>query len=214
MRKSEYLIQGWGIKDINYNVYITEVINGRQHKVWTCPYYKDWCSMLERCFSKKTHTRQPTYKDCTVCEEWKYLSNFIKWVENQPNKDWENCQLDKDFLSNGNKHYSPETVVYVPSSLNTFVLDAKAARKRDGAVMLGVIKRSCSTITRYEATCRNPFTKKGEYLGRFDTELEAHLTWKAKKHEHSLRLACLQSDPRVVKLLQEKYAPNTDLTQT
>lgn len=212
MINNKPLIQGWGIKDIEYRVYITENVNGRQKKIWTCPYYKDWCSILDRCFCLKTHERQPTYRDCTVGDEWKRLSDFIKWVDSQPNKDWQNCVPDKDILVQGNKHYSPETVVYVSRQVNSFIVDASAARSREGATLIGTIPRLRLDGYKYEANCRNPFTNCGEYLGLFNTELEAHLAWKAKKCEHACKLADLQSDERVAKRLREMYSPDKHLT--
>lgn len=115
---------GWGVADAEYTITQKEdlpILNGkrRQKVLWICPYYSRWRNMLRRCFDSKYHKNQPTYKGCTVHEGWKYLSNFIKWVDSQPNRDWENCHLDKDFLVEGNKHYSPDTCVYVPKSLNS-----------------------------------------------------------------------------------------------
>ena len=88
------LIYGWGINDVYCNVYKTETSDGKRKNVWQCPYYRDWCSLLSRVFSKKTGT---TYKNVLICDEWKLFSNFKKWVDSQPNRNWENCQIDKDF---------------------------------------------------------------------------------------------------------------------
>lgn len=208
MRKTK-LVQGWGINDVTYKVYKYVKANGKKKRVWTCPYYKDWVSILQRCISKKVHERQPTYIGCTVCEDWKYLSNFIKWVDSQPNKDWQNGQLDKDLLVEGNRHYSPETCVYIPRSLNMFIIDRS---KKRGGYMVGVVVEKHSKVNTYRAKCRNPFTLQQEHLGLFPTELEAHLTWKAKKHEHACALADLQQDKRIAKRLREMYSSDKDWT--
>jgi hypothetical protein len=156
----------------------------------------------------------PTYKGCTVCNEWKYFSNFIKWVDSQPNRDWQNCAPDKDFLVVGNKHYSPDTVIYIPRSLNVFITDRSNNR---GHLMLGVTDKSYnSSKSPFEAKCNNPFTEGGyvgRYLGVFATELQAHKAWQAKKHEYACQLADLQQDPRVAKALRERYAPDKDWTK-
>ena len=201
MRKKVKLVCGWGINDVDYPVQITDTINGKRKHVWKCPYYADWISMINRCFNSKSQKRNPTYLDCTITDDWKYLSNFIKWVDSQPNKDWQNCSPDKDYLIAGNKHYSPETVVYIPQSLNNFITDRGKAR---GDYMIGV-DATGSKINPYKAQCSNPFTKKREYLGRFTTELEAHKAWQAKKHEYACKLADLQQDERVAKRLREMY---------
>lgn len=204
-KKKNKLVYGWGTNDVDYNVYKTEVADGKKKTVWTCPYYKKWCHMLERCFSAKSQEKYPTYGDCTVCEEWRYLSNFIKWVDSQPNRDWENCDLDKDFLIQGNKHYSPDTCVFIEESLNNFITDNS---KNRGKYMIGVSGRG-SNKNPYQAQCNNPTTGKKEYLGMFPTEMEAHLAWKAKKHEHARNLAELQSDQRLKKALIDRYKIET-----
>lgn len=202
------LICGWGINDVCYITNIKYYENGKQTYISTCPYYEDWKEMIRRCFSSKFKEKQPAYKDCTIHEDWKCLSNFIKWVDSQPNKDWKNCSLDKDILVEGNKHYSPETCVYIGRKLNSFVTDS---RKNRGKLMIGVF--SCmSNKNPYRSECCNPLTRKREYLGVFSTELEAHLAWKAKKHEHAMRLADMQSDERVAKRLREMYTPTSEWT--
>lgn len=208
MRKKNRLRYGWGVNDVDYPVYKTEIIAGKSKIVWTCPYYYKWCSIIQRCVDFKFQENNTAYRGCTIDPEWKYLSNFIKWVDSQPNRDWVNCSPDKDFLIEGNKHYGPETVVFITRNLNNFIISSDKSR---GGLMVGV----CSSYNHknpYQAYCRNPFKCKGEYLGVFPTELEAHLAWQAKKHEHSLRLAEIQCDLRVVKILRERYAPDKDWT--
>lgn len=195
------LVAGWGINDVDYPVTISKVINGKRKQTWICPYYKDWKEILKRCFCKSFKERSPTYQRCTVTDEWMYLSNFIKWVDNQPNKNWVNCHLDKDLLFAGNKHYSSETVVYIPRLINVFILDSK---ERRGELMIGA-SPSGRDNKPYQSSCSNPFTKKRESLGRFCTEIEAHLAWKAKKREHAVRLTELIQDERVIKRLKDIY---------
>ena len=77
--------------------------------------YQHWKSLIERCYSDKYHSRQSSYIDCEVCDEWKYFSNFKKWFE----KNYvDGYQLDKDILVKGNKIYSPNTCCFVPKDIN------------------------------------------------------------------------------------------------
>lgn len=202
-------IYGFGINDVNYKVTVKKVINGRQKQLWVCPYYIDWYNIIRRCFDNKFHVTKPTYIGCNICEEWRHFSNFIKWVDSQPNRDWQNCQPDKDILMYGNKHYGPETVVYVPAKLNTFVNDLSHVR---GNTMIGAFCALPTMKNPYSARCSNPSTGKSEYIGLFPTELEAHKAWQAKKHEYACLLANQQQDPRVAKALRERYAPDKDWT--
>lgn len=198
-------IYGVGICDINYNISRTEEVNGKRKVVWICPYYKKWSGILERCYSEALHKKHPTYKDCTICEEWKYLSNFIKWVDSQPNRDWINCSPDKDLLVVGNKLYSPDTTVFITKEVNCFLIDSRVRR---GANMLWAYKEPRGK--KWRSQCSNNFIKSRGYIGIFDTELEAHLAGQAKKYEYACRLADLQQDTRVVKALRERYAPDKD----
>lgn len=206
-------VYDWGINDVNYPIYKRNRIPNIDGKyktkiVWHCPYYRDWHSMLCRCFSCKKQKHSPTYIGCTVSEDWRYLSNFIKWVDSQPNRDWIDCSPDKDFLIEGNKHYSPETVVYISKDLNKFINDGS---KHRGFCMIGVVYRASKNKKNpYEAYCNNPFTKKQVCLGSYPTEIEAHKAWQAKKHEHACSLAKLQYDSRVEKILLERYLPEKD----
>lgn len=208
------MVCGWGINDVDYPITSTKElpkISGkrRQSVIWVSPYYKDWCNMIYRVYCPELHKKNPTYINCTICEDWKYLSNFIKWVDSQPNRDWERCQPDKDILVYGNKHYGPETVVYISKKLNGFIIDSGKSR---GDYMLGVSIEVKSKKNSYIANCRNPFTSKGNYIGTFPTELAAHKAWQAKKHEYACMWADLQQDHRVVKVLKERYAPDKDWT--
>lgn len=208
-RKKNKLVYGWGINEVDYDVYRYEIVNGKRRWVWICPYYQKWKNIIQRCFCPKEQTRNPTYKGCTITEQWKRLSEFIKWVDSQPNKDWENCQPDKDILFVGNKHYSPETVVFVSAKVNSFIIDCGKSR---GKYMIGVCY-SGSKNKPYMANCCNPFTGKAKKIGRYKTEIEAHLAWQAYKHEMSCLLADLQSDPRVAQALRQRYAPDKDWTK-
>lgn len=202
-------VYGWGINDVNYNITTNIRVNGLWKVTWECPYYLKWMAMLQRSYCLKCQERQPMYKGCTVDPEWRYLSNFIKWVDSQPNRDWQNCELDKDFLIKGNKHYGKDTVIFIPKNLNLFMTYKRYAKYNR---LLGVTPVKGCKADKYVAHCRNPFTKKSEYLGRFTTEIEAHKAWQAKKHEYALRLAERQVDHRVAKVLRERYAPDKDWT--
>lgn len=135
-----------------------------------------------------------------MCEDWLTLSNFIRWVDSQPNRDWKNCHLDKDLLFNGNKHYSPETCVFISSVVNNFILDRCNDR---GDYLIGAYyhKRDNKFVSR----CRDPFNLNSRHLGYFNTEIEAHLAWKTKKHEYACKLSQFQQDRRVIDALCTRY---------
>ena len=198
MRKKTKLVYGVGINDSVLPVVQTEIIDGKKTNTWTCSYYKKWRTMLQRCTSKSVQDKYPNYKGCYICDEWKYFSNFKRWVDSQPNKDWENCELDKDLLFRGNKCYSPDTCIFVSSKVNTFINNkcsefVGASWNKSGG--------------KFQSRVRNPFTGKDEYLGLFYTQQEAHAAWKTRKLEFVSDLVRLEPDSRIkdllIKLLEE-----------
>lgn len=200
--KTKKLVCGIGNNDADYDVQKKEPIcyaDGKQKRklVWECPYYQTWVNMLKRCYSAGYQERYPTYIGCTVSEDWLTFSNFRTWMEKQ---DWEGKQLDKDLLFEGNKVYSPDTCVFVSQTVNKFVTDSGAAR---GEWLIGVYW--CKQTQKFRGMCSNPFIKKKEHLGRFNSEQEAHNAWVKRKLELAYELAAIQTDERVAKALISKY---------
>lgn len=193
MRKKTKLVYDVGVNDSDYPV--NPSVNGVRV---LCPYYSVWHSVLERCFSSVFLIKRPTYAECTVCKEWLVFSNFKAWMETQ---NWVGKHLDKDLLVIGNKHYSPETCVFVDPIVNTFLLDCKASR---GKYMVGVCWSERDG--KFSSRCRNG--KRSVSLGNHHSELEAHLAWREHKHKVACELADKQSDPRVTEALRNRFAPN------
>ena len=206
--KTKKLVQGVGVNDSDYAVANYETIGyvdgkRKQKRGWMCPYYRVWSEMLKRCFSTKLQERRPTYRGCTVSNDWLTFSNFRDWMAAQ---DWEGKQLDKDLLFEGNKVYSDKTCVFVSGLVNSFTTDSKAAR---GEWPIGVYWHK--PAGKLLAQCRNPFTKRLENLGYFTCEQQAHNAWLKRKLELAHELAAIQSDPRVAEALVERYSkPHLD----
>ena len=203
--KEKRLVCGVGVNDADYMVqewkYWCE--NGKQKVkiVWTCPYYSRWHSMMVRCYSKKKQEERPTYKGCSVCTEWLTFSNFKSWMEKQ---EWEDMQLDKDILFEGNKDYHPDKCVFVHRKVNSFLVDRGAKR---GKYKIGVCLDKDRKSKSYISRCRNPFTRKHEHIGRFYTEQEAHDAYRKRKYELAIELANSEyvTDERVKKALIERF---------
>lgn len=186
------LVYGVGINDADYIV--CPKINGKQAM---CPFYKRWTGMLMRCYDPKFHKNHPTYAGCKVCDEWLLFSNFRSWMERQ---DWEGNQLDKDIIHQGNKVYSPDNCAFVSARVNYFMTDCSASR---GDHPIGAVY--VPKYDKFKATCKNGIKGKCDFLGYFDLPQDAHLAWKAKKHEIACRLASEQSDHRVAEALRGRY---------
>ncbi len=197
------LVYGVGVNDLGYRVNVQEWVteNGGKRSwktVFLCTYYAAWKNMLERCYSKKHLERNPSYIGTSVCSEWVYATEFKKWMEQQ---DWHGKSLDKDIIVPGNKLYSPDTCAFVLPATNSFVIASDASRG-DYPIGVTLYKRT----GKYSAYCENPFIRKGEHLGYFSTQEEAHEAWRKRKHELAQLVANTESDPRIVEALKKRYS--------
>ena len=180
-KKRQSLIQGIGVNDADYLVYHTDAL-GKTHK---CPYYNTWNNVLYRCFNKAFQLKNPTYADCTLEQSWIYFSNFRSWMELQ---DWKDKAIDKDLLIQGNKHYGPDTCVFVSAALNNLLT---LRPKNRGIYPLGVCKTHINGYVYYKASCSDP---EGQTcIGYFKTPEEASDAYQKRKREVVLRYAQKES---------------------
>lgn len=145
--------------------------------------YIHWASMLRRCYSESFHKKQPTYKDCIVCEEWKDYSKFKNWFDINCYKiNGEKIELDKDILIKGNKIYSPETCIFVPKKINSLFVKRNKSR---GDCLMGVTLDKKSN--KYVAYIKE--NGKSFNLGRYDTEIDAFNSYKIRKENYIKQIA-------------------------
>jgi hypothetical protein len=161
------MIYGIGINNADYVVQPT--IDGKRV---SCPFYKTWQGMLQRSYCSKTKLKHPTYIGVTCSEDWHLFSNFKTWMEKQP---WQDCQLDKDILVKGNKIYSSETCVFVPSFINNLFLDSRGIR---GEYPLGVSFHK----GRGKLVSQVKVDNIKKHLGYFDNKQKAHEVWQMQKY--------------------------------
>lgn len=182
MRKKTKLVYGVGVNDADYAV---QPASG-SGKV-KCHYYHTWKRMLERCYSVKRHEKHPTYKGCSVCDEWLSFISFRSWMIKQ---DWEGKELDKDLLTHGNKVYSPANCMFVSNAINKLFTDSKAKR---GDYVQGVCFDKHSN--NFKAQCS--VNGKTRHLGVYKTEAEAREAYIKFKVAHCLEIAEQQTDDRL-----------------
>lgn len=181
------LVYGVGINDAKYMV--EQTLNKKRLR---CPYYVRWNSMLKRCYSESSHLQRPTYKDCTVCNEWLTFSNFKSWMEKQ---DWKGKHLDKDILIQENKVYSPETCIFVTQDINLLLADNKNSR---GKYPIGVYldKDNGRFVSQIK------INGKRKWLGRFDTPDLAVKAYMLAKYKNIHDVALNQQEPLKSALLR------------
>ena len=137
--------------------------------------YVLWCHMLERCYSDKSKKKRPTYKDCEASENFKSYEYFYEWCHSKIGFGNEGWHLDKDLLIKGNKIYSEDSCIFIPSEINSLLTKREASR---GEYLIGVSrhKKDNAFVARV-----NKNKGKREHLGYFKTEIEAFNAYKEAK---------------------------------
>ncbi|WP_333850162.1 hypothetical protein [Leclercia sp.] len=135
---------------------------------------KNWYGVMNRGYSSKLKTKQPTYANVTVHPDWWCSSNFKNSAIH--NHYVPGYSLDKDILMPGNTEYSEMACRYVPQYLNNLLLDRGNAR----GSMLGVTENGKG----FQARCCQ-LQANGKYkrvcLGTFEKPEHAHAAWQAAK---------------------------------
>ena len=141
--------------------------------------YNLWCHMLERCYSDKYQKKYPTYEGCEVGDNFKSYEYFYEWCNKQigfsNDGNGNPFHLDKDLLVKGNKVYSEDSCIFLPQEVNTLLTKCTASR---GEHLIGVCWSK--THKAFKATVRKNKGKQ-EFLGYFNTELEAFNAYKTAK---------------------------------
>ncbi len=102
------------------------------------PEYRAWSGILQRSYSSRWHTFNPSYIGCSVDEKWHNFQVFAKWYCSQVNYG-KGYELDKDILKPGNKVYCPDTVCLVPKEIN-MLFCSHHAKITDNGLPTGVTR--------------------------------------------------------------------------
>ena len=168
-RRRDKLVVGIGINDASYSISSYKYADGRAVQT-LCPFYSRWKDMLRRCYSESFLKKRPTYRGCSVCEEWITFSNFKAWMETQ---DWEGMHLDKDLLVYGNTVYSPKTCAFVPDKINTLIGYSKGSESG----YIGIYTEKRGDVIKYSAQVSHNRKRFGIYLDASS----AHNRWQTEK---------------------------------
>lgn len=183
------LVCGVGTNDAPYIIEFKDAAGKR----WQCPYYQRWASLLNRVYSADFKLRSPTYAACTLDPTWLSFMTFRAWMETQ---DWQGKELDKDLLDQGNKHYGPDTCVFISPALNKLLCLKGNAR---GPYPLGVSRTKLAVKKQFKAQCY--FYGKQTFLGQYSTPEEAALVYKKAKLAYIADLASTETNLRIKQAL-------------
>jgi hypothetical protein len=172
--------------------------------------YNIWKKMIERCYCEKTIKKHPTYRGCLVCDEWHSYKIFREWyIKNYYEINNEAMEIDKDILHKGNKIYSPENCVLVPSSINCLFTKSNSAR---GNCVIRVYfkKENNKYVSQCSKTVGNK--RKNIFLGYYYSEYEAFLAYKNFK-ENLIKETAFKFQGKIpYKLYEAMINYNVDIT--
>ena len=175
---------------------------GRKMTSW----YAAWNGMINRCYNENLRYRHISYKDCTVSENFRYLSNFKEWYHKQIGHDQEGWHLDKDILVKGNKVYSEDTCCFVPPEINSLFIKADRIR---GKYPIGIYEDKQAGKFKVRISVEG----KQKHIGRYYCEKEAFYAYKTAKESYIKEVANKwkdQIDNRVYDALMNYEVEITD----
>lgn len=153
---------------------------------------------------KQCQKHLPTYVDCDSSENFKDFQYFAEWCNNQIGWNDYKFQLDKDLLVKGNKLYSEDNCVFLPSYINNFIVVQK---KGIQGLPAGIFfcDRHCGF--------RSVLANKGGELMTFNSAEEAWEFYKRTKENLAKELAQqykFRIDPRAYEALNNYVVEITD----
>jgi hypothetical protein len=130
-----------------------------------------WDNVNSRC-KKPYWNKYPTYTGTD--NEFGGYQDFTEWCQNQfgytsKDRSGRYWALDKDLINPDSKSYSKENCMFVPNWINTILISCNSVR---GEYPIGVNLHK--ETGKFIGKCE-------QYLGLFDTPMEAHRAWQEKK---------------------------------
>ena len=164
--------------------------------------YGAWKNMLKRCYNFDFQKKYPTYIGCSTSDNFFNYSYFHEWCLDQVGYDKKGYHLDKDILTKGNKVYSEDTCVFVPNSLNQFLVSRVNFR---GDNPLGVVFSKKRNL--YHARVNDGFGKL-KHIGYFENKIDAFNAYSVEKRTIGLNLSKFYDgcvDSRVIEALKDVH---------
>lgn len=191
------LVRGVGFNDGKYK----SSINGKDIKESHL-----WRAMLQRCYDPSAIKRRSDYSDCYVSENFKSYSYFYEWCQNQIGFNVDNFSLDKDLLVKGNRVYSEENCLFLPTRINVAL--SKGTRQ-ESELPIGVYFNK--NTKRFVARCS--LNGKTTYIASSLCPIEAFNKYKSFKEDYLKLLANEYKDaidPRAYNALMNYTVEITD----
>lgn len=151
--------------------YLGEMAGKTRKSEMTIRSYQTWHNMLVRCYYEPYQNKYPTYKGCSVCEEWLNFDTFNKWfITNYI----EGFVLDKDIIKQDNKIYRPEFCSFVTCQQNS----EKATEKVRSTYKIFSEEEGELTINNVGKFCKDKGYSQGTFLTMLNGKRNHAWGWK------------------------------------
>lgn len=170
-----------------------------------CKSFSHWKDMITRATDGWYKEIKPTYKDCTVSENFKDFNYFHDWCLQQVGYNKSGYELDKDVLIKGNKEYSENSCCFVPKEINMQFVKSNAIR---GDCPIGVTK--VKSTGKYSTQVKRKRLVK--YHSISGTVEEAFFKYKKVKEDYIKYLADVYKDNLDEKVYKALYAYEVEIT--
>ena len=159
-----------------------------------------WRGMLIRGFDNKVKKKAPTYKDCSICEDWRTFTNFFKWFKQHYVEGW---VIDKDILVKRNKEYHPDKCCFVPPSINSLFVKGD---KRRGDYPIGVRERNGRFLARITKNYKT------YQIGVYNDVISAFNAYKKAKEQYIKEVADKWKDKLEPYVYEAMYNYKVEIT--
>ena len=119
-------------------------VRGKSQPLWHNKVYHMWVDMWNRVTNIESRS-YTNYKDCKIHEDFRYLSNYVNWIMNDPNFEafCSTCNtvrwtVDKDMKHPGNRNYYPEYMTLTTLSENTKEKNNRKGNPKPKAPVIGI----------------------------------------------------------------------------
>ena len=143
--------------------------------------FRIWRAMISRCYDIN-NINYCNYGE-KVCDRWLCFENFLKDISkldgyNKDLFDKGKIELDKDikYKGFGNKQYNPNSCMFIPA-VDNFQEMLSRRKQKTSSKYIGVTKLKDG---KWQASIS--YKSKNIYIGRYNTEIEAHQAY-VKKHQ-------------------------------
>ncbi len=170
-------------------------ITGKDQPLWHRRVYGMWKRMWDRVTNVDGEYYE-NYKDCKIHEDFKYLSNYVDWIIQEPRFE-EFCNtcdtiswsVDKDAKQSDNRNYYPECMTLTTNSENVKEMLARKGTRIPKIPVIGIKDNSMALLKSMSDGDNRGFNR-GNIYSCINKRLKTHkgYKWYKVNYKHNLRL--------------------------